>query len=172
MASNAEPPEGHDGWPQLGDTLLRAGDERRLGFVFLGDGGATAMREVGVFYLWEGGFIGEAHVVGGGALDLSQAFEDAQTGRGCRIPNVGQLTRLADYAATREMVICNVEVFELSGEFELPRIDIGIYGWEPEERDLPAAERAVIGRRRLADLMEDVAAETCQFVFLAWLDEA
>lgn len=172
MTSKAEPLEGYTGAPQLGDASLAPGDERRLGFVFPGDGGAEAIREAGVFYLWDGGFIGEARVVGGGALRLSEAFESAQTGRGCRIPNVDQLARLAEFAAARDMVISNVEVFELSGEFELPRVDISIYGWEPEERNLSSAERAAIGKRRLTELMEDLAAETCQFVFLAWLDEA
>jgi hypothetical protein len=172
MTSKAEPLEGYTGLPQLGDAALNAGDERRLGFVFPGDGAAEHIREAGLFYLWEGGFVGEARVVGGGALRLPEAFGAAQTGRGCRVPNAGQLTRLAEFAAARGMVISNVEVFELSGEFELPRVDISIYGWEPEERDLPPAERAAIGNRRLAELMEDLAVESCQFIFLAWLDEA
>jgi hypothetical protein len=43
---------------------LAPGDRRRLGFVFLsGDEAAEKMRLAGVFYLWEGRFIGEAMVV-------------------------------------------------------------------------------------------------------------
>ena len=64
MTSTTVPLEGYDGWPQLGDTPLKASDERLLGFVFLsGDEAAEVMRRAGVFYLWEGEFIGEAHVV-------------------------------------------------------------------------------------------------------------
>jgi hypothetical protein len=172
MTSKAELLEGRTGLAQLGEAALAAGDERRLGFVFPGDGAAEHIREAGVFYLWEGGFVGEARVVGGGALDLPQAFDDARTGRGCRVPNAAQLGRLGDYAATRGMVISSVEAFELSGEFEYAAFDLSIYGWEPEERDLPPAERAVIGRRRLADLMADLAEQTSQFVFEVWLDVA
>jgi hypothetical protein len=44
---------------------MHPGDRRRLGFVFLsGEEAAEIMRRAGRFYLWEGGFIGEADVVG------------------------------------------------------------------------------------------------------------
>jgi hypothetical protein len=170
--SKAEPfVEGWTGLPQLGDALLVAGDTRRLGFVFSGDGGPEAIREAGVFYLWDGGFVAEARVVGGGALDLPAAFEAGHTGKGCTVPNIGQLTRLAAYAQTRGAVISNVEVFELGGEFEYPRVDISIYGWEPDERDLGFADKAALAAKRLGWLVEDVAKAPCQFMFLAWLDD-
>jgi hypothetical protein len=57
MTSKAEPLEGYTVLPQMGDVALNAGDERRLGFVFPGDGGAEKIREAGTFYLWEGGFL-------------------------------------------------------------------------------------------------------------------
>jgi hypothetical protein len=63
MVSRDEPLAGYDGWPQLGDTSLNPGDERRLGFVFLSPEGADVMRTAGRFYLWEGRFVGEARVV-------------------------------------------------------------------------------------------------------------
>jgi hypothetical protein len=62
--SRQEPIVGYDGWPLLGDTPIGPGERRRLGFVFLsGEEAAVIMREAGTFYLWEGGFIGEAKVV-------------------------------------------------------------------------------------------------------------
>ncbi len=63
MVSQMHPLVGYDGWPQLGDLPLNPGDERRLGFVFLTEEGSDALRRAGTFYLWEGGFIGVAHVV-------------------------------------------------------------------------------------------------------------
>jgi hypothetical protein len=43
------------------NRLLAPGDRRRFGFVFVsGDEAANVLREEGAFYLWEGGFIGEA----------------------------------------------------------------------------------------------------------------
>lgn len=171
MISTAEPLEGVTGLPQLGEVAFAAGETRRLGFVFPGDGAAERIREAGAFYLWEGGFIGEARVVGGGALDLPKAFDLGQTGKGCTVPNIDQLLRLADYAATRGAIISNVEVFELRGEFEYARIDLSIYGWEPEQRDLPFADKTALATQRLGWLVEDVAKEGVQFLYLAWLDD-
>jgi len=65
--SRVQPPVGYDGWPQLGDTLLHPGDQRRLGFVFLTPEGVDVMRQAGTFYLWEAGCIGVAQVVGDSA---------------------------------------------------------------------------------------------------------
>src|SRR6185437_3541183 len=54
---------GWDGFPQL-DGPMSPGEIRRLGFVFLsGDEAASQLRQAGHFYLWEGGFIGEATVI-------------------------------------------------------------------------------------------------------------
>ena len=55
------PPEGRDGWLLLGDTEMKLGEIRRLGFVFL-SGFQTASRfyEEGKFFLWEGHIVGEA----------------------------------------------------------------------------------------------------------------
>jgi hypothetical protein len=63
MVTRTEPLVGYDAWPLLGDRPLEPGAKRRVGFVFLSEEGAEAMRQAGTFYLWEGGFIGEAKVV-------------------------------------------------------------------------------------------------------------
>lgn len=63
IASKVEPISGYDGWPLLGESTLHPGDERRLGFVFLSPEAPEILTRAGTFYLWEGGFIGEARVV-------------------------------------------------------------------------------------------------------------
>lgn len=64
MVHNRQPlADGWDAWPLLGDDTLEPGDEKRLGFVFFTPQGLATMRAAGKFYLWEGGFIGEAIVV-------------------------------------------------------------------------------------------------------------
>lgn len=64
VVSKSQPIVGYDGYPLLGDTPLEPGTQRRLGFVFLsGEHAAEIMQSAGKFYLWEGGFIGEAIVV-------------------------------------------------------------------------------------------------------------
>jgi len=58
-----------DGWPVLGDTAIQPGESRRLGFVFLsGEETAKLLRDAGKFFLWEGGFIGEAVAVLGASV--------------------------------------------------------------------------------------------------------
>lgn len=53
----------YSAWPLLGDTPLLPGAKRRLGFVFVNKDGVEKMRTAGTFFLWEGGFIGEATIV-------------------------------------------------------------------------------------------------------------
>jgi hypothetical protein len=61
--SKSPPLVGYDGWPLLKQPLS-PGEGRRVGFVFLsGEDAAEVFRKAGVFYLWEGRFIGEAVVV-------------------------------------------------------------------------------------------------------------
>jgi hypothetical protein len=63
MISKSQPLTGWDAWPLL-DSPIGPGERRRLGFVFLsGEEAAKIFRQAGFFYLWEGGFIGEAAVV-------------------------------------------------------------------------------------------------------------
>ena len=63
MVTKMQPSSGYDGWQLLGDDPLYPGEERRVGFFFLSPEGADTMLRAGHFYLWEGGFIGEAEVV-------------------------------------------------------------------------------------------------------------
>jgi len=65
MVTQTQPLTGYDGWPLLSDEPLLPEEKRRVGFVFLSPEGAETMKRAGHFYLWEGGFIGEADVVEG-----------------------------------------------------------------------------------------------------------
>ena len=62
MLSREQPLSGYDGWMVL-DKPLHPGEKRAdVPFVFLSPEGGEVMRKAGHFYLWEGGFIGEAVV--------------------------------------------------------------------------------------------------------------
>ena len=61
--SKSTPLIGYDAWPLL-DEPLAPGGHRRVGFVFFaGEEAADVFRKAGIFYLWEGRFVGEAVVV-------------------------------------------------------------------------------------------------------------
>jgi hypothetical protein len=62
MVSQEQPFSGYDGWPVLDEPLLPGEERTAVPFVFLSPEGAEAVRLAGRFYLWEGGFIGEAFV--------------------------------------------------------------------------------------------------------------
>lgn len=63
MVRREEPFEGWDAILLLRDEPLHPGETRRIGFVFLsGVKAAERLRAAGRFYLWEGGFFGEAVV--------------------------------------------------------------------------------------------------------------
>lgn len=62
--SKNQPIVGYDGFPLLETEPLEPETRRRLGFVFLsGEEAAEKMRKARSFYLWAGGFIGEATVI-------------------------------------------------------------------------------------------------------------
>jgi len=62
-ATNVSPAMMHSAELLIGEEPLNPGELRRVGFVFVTSEGAAAMRRAGTFYIWDGGFIGEAAVV-------------------------------------------------------------------------------------------------------------
>lgn len=63
VARDASEP-GYDGWPQLGNETLSAGQSIEVGYVFLsGAEAAEKFRLAGCFHVWDLGFIGFAEVI-------------------------------------------------------------------------------------------------------------
>jgi hypothetical protein len=56
-------PVGYDACPLIGDEPMYPGEHRRVGFVCLFQESVEALHRAGHFYLWDGRFVGEAHVV-------------------------------------------------------------------------------------------------------------
>jgi hypothetical protein len=55
---------GRDGWVLPEGRWIAPGERARVGMIFLSPDSAALFRAAGKFYLWEGGIIGEATVVG------------------------------------------------------------------------------------------------------------
>jgi len=64
MITQDLPLTGYDGWMVLDNPLLPGEARANVPFVFLSPEGGRAMLKAGHFFLWEGGFIGEAEVSG------------------------------------------------------------------------------------------------------------
>ncbi len=102
--------------------------------------------------------------------ELSAAFDAALTGRGHVLRGVEHLIRFADFVASCDHLIRNVETYEVRGELEVPRIDLGLYQGSADDADLPRDERAGQSRLRLAEIAEDCEAEGLGFIFHVWID--
>ena|SRR5437870_8071287 len=63
MISQQQPLSGYDGWMVLDEPIIPGEERAKVPFVFLSSEGGEVMRKAGRFFLWEGGFIGEATVV-------------------------------------------------------------------------------------------------------------
>lgn len=101
---------------------------------------------------------------------LSALFVAARDGS-VRIFGQRQLRAFADHVAAQGEVIRNVETYEISGELEIPRIDLGLYQGSADEANRPAVVRLAASESRLKEIMEDADEESCSLVFDVWTDE-
>ncbi len=104
-------------------------------------------------------------------LDLPALFNAARHGKGVRLVGQLQLEAFASYVASRDEVIRNVETYELRGDLEIPRIDLGLYQGSAEEAALPAPTRLAASTHRLGEMIADTNTEGLHFVFDVWTDE-
>ena len=101
---------------------------------------------------------------------LSTLFLAARDGS-VRIIGKRQLRAFADHVAAQGEVIRNVEAYEISGELEIPRIDLGLYQGSADEANQPGAVRLAASESRLNETMADADEESCSLVFDVWTDE-
>jgi hypothetical protein len=102
--------------------------------------------------------------------ELSALFLAARDGS-VRIFGQHHLRAFADHVAAQGEVIRNVEAYEISGELEIPRIELGLYQGSADEANQPAAVRLAASEGRLREIVEDADEKSCLFVFDVWTDE-
>jgi hypothetical protein len=101
---------------------------------------------------------------------LPALFLAAQAGV-VRIFGQGQLLAFADYIREQGEVIRNIETYEVRGELEIPRIDLGLYQGSAEDADRLSAVRLAASERRLKEIVADADEEGHEFLFQVWVDE-
>lgn len=69
-----------------------------------------------------------------------------------------------------ERVICNIEAYEIDGEFDVPRPDLGLYGEDASQRSMSWPQRALDSASFIRLLLDDVAKEPNPVMFQVWLD--
>jgi hypothetical protein len=103
--------------------------------------------------------------------ELSDLFLTARRDGSVRVQGPRKLRAFADHVAKRGEVVRNVEAYEIRGELEVPRIDLGLYQGSAEEADRPGAVRLAASEARLKKIVGDADEEGLLFVFEVWTDE-
>ena len=79
---------------------------------------------------------------------------------------------LSELCLRGEKVICNIEAFEIDGEFDVPRIDLGVYGEDLEQKLNSWRDRASASAAIVNELLLSVSKEANPIMFVVWLDWA
>jgi Mrp family chromosome partitioning ATPase len=92
-------------------------------------------------------------------------------GKGRRCIGIESLLRFSQALDATATWVDIVETYEVAGEQEIPRLDLGIYG-DPGTYDRPADERRPLAASRLQNMVAEARQEQKPFVFEVWLDYA
>ena len=67
-------------------------------------------------------------------------------------------------------LICNIEAYEIDGEFDKFRYDLGLYAGGVSEQARQWEERVAETNEFIESLLDDVAKEKNPIMFIVWLD--
>lgn len=82
------------------------------------------------------------------------------------------LKALSERCLQGAKVICNIEAFEIDGEYDTLRTDLSFFGEDPAQKLKSWPERAAVSATDIARLLADVAKEKNPIMFVVWLDWA
>lgn len=80
------------------------------------------------------------------------------------------LRDLLDRCRGGNKLICNIEAYEIDGEFDRPRTDLGLYAGGVSEQMRQWDERVAETTEKIEDILADAAKEQNQIMFSVWLD--
>jgi hypothetical protein len=81
------------------------------------------------------------------------------------------LRDLLDRCQGGDKLICNIEAYEIDGEFDIPRIDLGLYAGGVSELVRRWDERLAETTDFIESLLDAVAEEQNPIMFIVWLDK-
>ena len=108
-----------------------------------------------------------------GGADVEAVYADGLSGyypSPYLTPN--ELKALSDLCLKGTRVICNIEAFEIDGESDIPRLDLGLYGEDSIEKSKSWPERAADSAKFIEYFLAEVAKEPNPIMFQVWLDWA
>ena len=106
-----------------------------------------------------------------GGADVEAVYARGQSGN---YPNPyltpQDLRDLLDRCQGGGKLICNIEAYEIDGELDKPRIDLGLYAGGVAESVRQWDERVAETTEFIESLLDAVAEEQNPIMFIVWLD--
>lgn len=102
-------------------------------------------------------------------FDLNEVFAEAEEGGGSRMLNGSELAQLVEYARTRNAAVTNVETYELREDWQIPRIDLGIYGLDGNDEGLTDIQRIDLAAGYVSEVLSLADEEGHRFGYIAWV---
>ena len=108
-----------------------------------------------------------------GGADIDAIFAKGLSGYG-KAPylTTDDLLALSKRCLAADRIICNIEAFEIDGEYDVARIELGRYGETPEQKLGTWAERAQASDRVVGEIVKEALREPNRIMFAVWLDWA
>ena len=105
-----------------------------------------------------------------GGADVGAVFEAGFSGN---FPypylTIDDLCALAERCLASGRVISNIEAFEIDGDHDVPRLDLG-YGERAGQQDKPWSERARDSHQFISGMVECARDERNPIMFVVWMD--
>ena len=106
-----------------------------------------------------------------GGADIEAVFEAGQSGPyPAPYLTTLELFELSALCLGAGHVICNIEAFEIAGEFDVMRSDLSLYGETSEQILEPWPTRAEDSHTFVSALVEDARKEINPIMFSVWMD--
>jgi len=106
-----------------------------------------------------------------GGADVEAVYASGQSGS---YPNPyltpQDLERLLERCRDGDKLICNIEAYEIDGEFDKPRVDLGLYAGGVSEQMRRWDERVSETTEFIEGLLGEAAKEQNPIMFMVWLD--
>ncbi len=106
-----------------------------------------------------------------GGADVGAVYANGQSGE-YPTPYLTprDLRDLLDRCHGGEKLICNIEAFEIDGEWDKPRIDLGLYAGGASEQRRHWDDRVAEMTEAIENLLTRAANEQNRIMFIVWLD--
>lgn len=98
-------------------------------------------------------------------------FVAGLSARGTRLLTAEEAENLATFSERRLVRVHTIETYELRGEYEVPRVEFGLYGPIELVANSDWSDKVAASWKQMRDMLSDVARNVEEFRFQIWLEE-